>query len=155
MTSTGGIPRRYLVYADPVPPQWAAAWNLYERILATFAADVGSIGARFAVISVPAGQVVDEKAWNRVLVEYPQMQDQTWQLLAPEMRLAAIAAREGVPLIQPLDEFRKNIDGPPMFFGNVGHLTVKGHEVMAKVLEEYLIRSGWLPTLPSTSGAQR
>jgi lysophospholipase L1-like esterase len=154
MTSTGGIPRRYLVYADPVPPQWAAAWNLYERILATFAADVGSIGARFAVVSVPAGQVVDERAWNRIFAEYPEMQGQRWQMLGPETRLAAITARQGVALIQPLDDFRKNIGGASMFFGNVGHFTPRGHEIMAEALERYLTRSGWLPA-PAVSGAAR
>jgi len=153
MTSTGGIPRRYLLYEDPVPPQWEGAWNLYERILATFAADVGTIGARFAVISVPAGQVVDERAWNRVVAQYPQMQDQRWQILGPETRLAAVAARHGVPLIQPLEDFRKNIGGAPMFFGNVGHFTPRGHEIMADALERYLTRSGWLPPPAVTSGA--
>jgi hypothetical protein len=155
MASTGGIPQRYFVYADPVPPQWAAAWNLYERILATFAADAKTIGARFAVISVPAGPVVDERVWNRVLTEYPRMQHQQWQILGPQARLAEITARQGVALIQPLEDFRKNIGGSPMFFGNVGHFTPRGHEIMAEALERYLTRSGWLPTPTATSATAR
>jgi hypothetical protein len=156
--STGGIPKRQLVYRDPSPGEWESAWRVYEKILAAFAADVKSNGGRFAVISVPAGQVVDREVWNRLLGEYPAMAELQWNLRGPEERLRALALKHDVPLIQPLSDFQAHLGGSPMFFNGsgpatqngMGHMTPQGHEVMAIALEQQLDSQHLIPSADRT-----
>ena len=141
----GGVPKRYEVYLDPLRPRWQEAWNTYERILSVFAQEVRSTGSQFAVISVPAGQVVDERAWNKILSDFPDMRSQQWRLDGPEERIRQLANEHGVLLAEPIEDFRKEAGGAPMFFNGNGHMTPRGHEIMAAALGRFLDMAGLLP----------
>jgi hypothetical protein len=144
LRETAGIPKRYLLYETPLADQWEAAWHTYERILDAFAADVQAAGSRFVLMSVPAGQVVNQDAWQRVMSENPAMQSRQWSLSGPEERFASLAASRQLPLIQPLAEFRRRADGDPLFFNGTGHMTPRGHQAAADVMAEYLMSHGLL-----------
>jgi hypothetical protein len=145
-SAVGGVPRRYLLYAEPQSEAWEDAWLRLEFVLAAFNRDVKATGSRFAVISVPAGQVTDERAWLSLLEERPAMQGRDWKLLNPERRLAEVTSRLDIPLMTPLDEFRRRVAAEPLFFGKVGHFTSGGHALMAERLEQWLVDRGYVPS---------
>lgn len=145
MASNEFVPRRYLLYADPIPQRWQMAWNTFERIVSMFDMDVRAEGAKYVLVSVPAGQLVYDKVWSDLLGEYPAMTRRRWQLLRPENYLKELAAAHNLTLIAPLEIFRQGSSQAPLFFGRVGHMTSRGHEIMAATLADSLIAHQLLP----------
>jgi hypothetical protein len=141
----GGVQRRYLLYTQPTPEIWNDAWGRLQFIISTFEREARAGGSRFAVVSVPAGQVADPRAWQSLLDEHPAMQALRWDVDAPERRLKQITADLQVPMLAPLDEFRRASSKEPLFFGRVGHFTPSGHALLAELLERWLIESGQIP----------
>jgi hypothetical protein len=48
-------------------------------------------------------------------------------------------------LVQPYKAFEAQAQGSPFFFGNVGHMTPQGHQLMATLLRDFLVREALLP----------
>jgi hypothetical protein len=151
-TAGNGVPRRYLVYADQPSADWETSWGRFERVVAAFAADAHRDGAEYALISVPAGQVVNTEAWDDLKSKFSAMSSRQWRLRGPEERLKMIATRHNVPLIEPIETFAQSPRRRSLFFGLTGHLTPEGHQMMAAVLEQQLFSRG-LIRLNSSSEA--
>jgi hypothetical protein len=47
-----------------------------------------------------------------------------------------MAEARQLTFITPLDEFRKQAERVPLFFGGAGHFTPQGHALMAAVLAD-------------------
>jgi hypothetical protein len=73
------------------------------------------------------------------------MQGLKWSLNDPEQRLEKLALERNIQIIQPLSEFRVESSGAPLFFGGIGHMTPRGHAVMAKAIADYLTNHSLLP----------
>ena len=95
---------------------------------------------RFLILSLPAGQVVSPSGWQSVLDKHPGMAGVSFDLDGPERRLAEMARKRGFKLAQPYTDYRQASHDPALFFGNVGHFTPAGHEVMTRYLRGYLAR---------------
>jgi hypothetical protein len=120
------IPRRYELYQTSPSPKWQEAWAALEQVLLEFRAEARHQQIPLVVLSVPAGQVVREEAWQGVLRTHPAMQGRDWDLRGPDRRLRALALEHDFILLQPAEVFRRAANGPPLFFGNVGHMTPRG-----------------------------
>jgi hypothetical protein len=141
------VPRRYGLYTDPPPPTWDEAWTTLERILEEFHRQATSAGSRFAVVSLPAGQIAHDTVWEGLTQRYPAMRERQWDRLGPEARLGRLTAKHDIPFVSLLDRFRtcgSTCQGP-LFFGSMGHLTPQGHELVADVLAKWLEDRNWLP----------
>lgn len=146
---SGSIPKRYLLYEEPLRMEWEEAWTIFERILREVVGEAKQHGVPLVWLSVPAGQVVYDESWAAILDDEPAMTEKTWNLEGPEERLAGLASAHQVPLIQPYRTFR-DVDGDtPLYFGRAGHLTVAGHALMAEVIGHYLLENGYVAELPS------
>jgi lysophospholipase L1-like esterase len=141
-TGSAEPPKRFLLYSDPLSREWEEAWEAFERVITRFAATVRQDGATFALVSVPAGQVVHPQVWRQLLQQHPAMSARQWDVLSAEKRLRLLAERHNIPLIAPLDVFIDNISTGPLFFKEIGHLTPRGHEVMADALDAALAEQG-------------
>ena len=80
--------------------------------------------------------------------EYPAMSSRAWDLRLPEMDLRRFAENHHIPLIAPLDDFVRAASTDPLFFQQIGHLTPRGHDVMAAAVEATLVERGLLPPAP-------
>ena len=138
LEATQQVPRRFLLYEEPLGAEWEHAWRTFERVVTRLADTVAQDDVRFAIVSMPAGQVVYPDVWAQLVKEYPAMSTRRWDVLSAEHRLRAIAAAHHIELIEPLDAFVRETSGPPLFFDRIGHLTPRGHEVMARALEAAL-----------------
>jgi lysophospholipase L1-like esterase len=139
------IPRRYQMYLASPDPAWNQAWRNLERVVTAFSGAVASSGARFAIVSLPAGQIVNDAAWEALLAANEAMRAQSWALDLPEQRLREMASRANVPLLVTTPHFRSRPIVDKLFFGRVGHFTPDGHRVMADLLKNWLIEQGLLP----------
>ena len=133
-----GVPRRFLLYRRPLPPEWESAWQVFERLILQFVEEARRQGARFALLSVPASQVVSARAWQQLVELHPAMADVEWDVEGPERRLRELARAHGIPLIQPYRRFQEAAKDTALFFGPVGHMTPSGHHLMASVLEDFV-----------------
>jgi hypothetical protein len=138
------IPTRFRLYLEEAPP-WGEAWAVLERVVLEFAAEARRQKTDLVVLSVPAGQTATPQAWQNLLDRHPVMKDRNWDLEKPDRRLAAFAREHDLRLLQPIKMFQQTEPEPPLFFGNVGHLTERGHRLLAEQIENYLLQQGVLP----------
>jgi hypothetical protein len=143
--SSGEILKRYLVYGQPLAQEWKDAWKLYERAIENFSLETAHQGAQLIILSVPAPWVASSQAWNTILASNPAMKEKTWDLLGPEERLANFAKKHELRLLAPYCAFGEAWSTEPLYWGNLGHMTPRGHKVMARVLEEYLLKERLVP----------
>jgi len=139
------IPQRFRLYLPSPESSWEQAWSTLERVLMEFAAEAQRQETRLVVLSVPAGHVINPRAWQNTLDTHPAMLDKDWDLEGPDRRLKAFAQEHGLLLLQPGEVFRQAGHEPPLFFGDLGHMTARGHQLMAETLEGFLQREGILP----------
>jgi hypothetical protein len=72
------------------------------------------------------------------------MMSRQWNLDGPEERLLELATKIRTPLLRPMSAFERATN-EPLFFNGVGHLTPRGHEIMANSLATQLDHLGLLP----------
>lgn len=138
---SGEIPQRYLFYGQSHTQEWMDAWALYERALNDFALETARQGSGLVILSVPAPWVSSPQAWNLILNSNPTMKDKVWSLAGPEQRLEEFAKSRGWRLLAPHGAFGEAWSSEePLYWSHLGHMTPRGHQVMARVLEEYLTR---------------
>jgi lysophospholipase L1-like esterase len=133
-----GIPLRYRFYQESSPADWDESWVRFEGVLREFLKSMNDRNKPWVLVSVPAGQIVNESVWESILQRHPAMRQESWNTQGPEERLAAFAKCHEIPYVQALPAFRQATDRGPLFFGQVGHFTPEGHAVMAEVLNEFL-----------------
>jgi hypothetical protein len=132
------IPLRFQLYQEPHTAEWEDAWLRFEAVLREFSHSLSDKNVAWAIMSVPAGQVVNDKSWQAILENHPVMADSKWDVLGPEQRLAAFAKDQQILHLQPNAEFQQAAKQAPLFFGDVGHFTTEGHAVMAGSLVKFL-----------------
>lgn len=135
------VPKRFEIYGPAPRAEWEQAWRTLEGVLASVADDTRRLGAKLVVLSIPAAQVVDPRAWAGLLDQNPSMRARSWDLEGPERRLRTIADAHQIALLQPYREFQSAASTAPsgsLYFGNVGHMTARGHELLAAELAKFL-----------------
>jgi hypothetical protein len=149
------IPMRHMLYAEPCPPEWEEAWAVLERVLQEIAAETERLGARLMIVSLPCAQLVDPDSWGNIQQQFPAMKQQNWDLERPERRLTAIAEQNHWLLCQLYPMFRTRASGERLFFGNVGHMNPRGHELTAELIAEFINAQRLLPEIESNDHAVR
>jgi lysophospholipase L1-like esterase len=142
-----GVPRRYHVYRERPDAKWDVAWERLEQVVKDFSRQSRGQGAAYAVLVVPAGQLVYPAAWETLQTQFPAMRRERWNLDGPRERLAGLAGKHDITIIDVHDQFVQSRNEAPLFFGHVGHMTPEGHRVMAGALERALT-----PLVASRSG---
>jgi hypothetical protein len=141
-----GLLQRYLFYQTPHQPVWEEAWTIFERVLLEFAAEAHRQQVKLVLLSVPAAQVVNRAAWQNILNQTPDMTRVEWDLEGPERRLQNFTASHNIPLLQPYRAYQQATKSSPLFFGDVGHMTSHGHQLMAQLLEDFMRRQELIPS---------
>jgi SGNH hydrolase-like domain, acetyltransferase AlgX len=116
-------------------------WERTHRILAALKADVEWHGARFAVLYVPVRFEVNDEVWELSRGRYRM--GRRWDRDVVFNRLRAVCEEEGIPLVDPRDELRRQeMSGAPAYYTRDVHWTAAGNAVAAHALDP-LVRS-WL-----------
>jgi hypothetical protein len=116
------------------------AWRLTETLVRRMKQVAQAGGARFMVLSLP---ISDELL---VLAPHPPF-DPAY----PDRRMAAFAARHGIPFIALRESFAEISRRGTTLFGfdadypGWGHLNSAGHQAAAKTLAEFLAQHGLVP----------
>jgi hypothetical protein len=124
-------------------PEWEQSWQITERLLAQAAATAAQAGVSFVVVAAPSTFQVIPDDWRQLVRESRRPQSD-WDQDKPSQRLAEIAARRGLTLIDLLPALRAARDNgaAPLYFDRDKHWTPAGHEVVAQAIEARLRELG-------------
>lgn len=128
------LPGVWGVFLSDPGAEVEAAWEITEALLVRLRDEVEADGGRLLVFYVPAAVVTDEKAWRRMTGQYRLSGKATRE--AVRHRLAAMAERHQMELLDPTREFRRR--GMGYYVEGEGHWNEAGHELAASLM------AGWI-----------
>ena len=146
------IDRALTMYLPELPPEMARGLAVSKECIRRIDAIARERGGRTGVVLLPARfQVRDDDYANlRAIVA-----ESGGTLLRDigTARFQEALAPLGLPMMDPLPVFRRLPQQPELFFATTAHLTVRGHEVLAAGLEDFLRSSGLLarPSRPASA----
>lgn len=141
-----GVPIDYWVYADPPPPEWAAAWEHTFRILDRFRDVVVARGARFAVMVVTSRDHLYPSSWKDLEETYPRLRSGLWNLEAPAQRVLDWCQSRGVACLNlmPIFQVDRDSGGERLHYLHDGHWTAAGHALAARAASQFILRESLL-----------
>ncbi len=139
-------------YAASPAPRIAEGIRIARDCVRDIAAHAAQLGAKTGVILMPARFQVDDGDYGR-LKEIVRSTGGELVRDAATGRFEAAFAELALPRVDPLPELRAAARGPDLFFQQNVHLTPRGHEILAGVLERFLDESGLLKA-PEPSAAR-
>ncbi len=108
-------------------------------------------GKTLVVCFIPSNFQISSR-YDRSIIDRPGYRVRLEQMAVarslrePQTSLSRWFAANGVRYLDPTEEFiRAERDGTKLYFDFDGHLSPKGHRLMAKLLEEYLVRNQLIP----------
>jgi hypothetical protein len=137
------IPIPFFIYQEPPDDRFEAAWSLTEAILSRLRDEVERRGAQLVVVIVGAPEQIYPDAWERTLAAQPAMHSLTWDLAAPNRRLATFLAAQDIPHLDLLPVFQQaaaRSETPPLHFRHDQHWTAAGHHLAAEAIHDFLIK---------------
>lgn len=124
----------YGVEDDPAAERY---WRLTGQILRAFRESASRAGAELILVYAPAIVQVEEENWRMKRDLFGLIGE--FDLDKPNRRLAAAAARDGIPLLDLSPAFRKHT-GPRRLYYEESHWTPEGHALAARLAADYLLQ---------------
>lgn len=127
-------------YAASPPPRIGEGLAIARDCIRDIAAHAAQLNARTGVLLMPARFQVDDADYGRLR---DIVRSAGGQLVrdAATRRFDDAIATLGLPRVDPLPALRGALPGPDLFFQRNVHLTPRGHQVIADVLERFLVDS--------------
>jgi hypothetical protein len=123
------------VYLNEVGDDWRQAWEITETLLGQVQTTADGAGAPLLVVAAPTEWQTYDDLWPKLIGTGSQAK-RRFSVTAPDERLAEIAQRQHVHLLDLRETFRAEVteDGPAPIFRKDGHWTDVGHAVAARVI---------------------
>lgn len=128
-------------YAAAPAPRIGEGINIAVDCVRGIAEHAARLHARTGIMLMPARFQVDDPDYGRLKEAVAAAGGQLVRDAATERFDRALASLD-VPRIDPLPALRAALPGPDLFFQRNVHLTPRGHDLIAGVLERFLIDSG-------------
>lgn len=101
------------------------------------------LGCPFVLVTYPYAHQVSGREWDLGRIQWgflPGDVSDPWLM----REMAAFGAREGFPVIDLTEDFRRSADFP-LYYAKDGHWTAKGHVLAAEGIARELLRLGVVP----------
>ena len=133
-------------YLVEPPPEWQEAWQVTEALIGRARDTSRGLGAEFLLVIAPSSYQVSDDAWRWLVGGATQDRNRRYEREVPNRRLAEIASRTDVPILDLLPSVRAAAaEDVPLYFLDDGHWTSEGHAVGAKALADYVRAHGLVP----------
>jgi lysophospholipase L1-like esterase len=134
-------------YAAQPSPRIAEGLALTKQRIETIVADGRSLGARSAIVLMPARFQVDDGDYGRLREIVRQAGGELVRDAATE-RFDDVLAGLPASRLDMLPKLRRALPGPDLFYQTTVHLTPRGHRVVADALMEFIRTQGLLGIPP-------
>jgi hypothetical protein len=124
-------PDPLMIYGDGAGT--AALWNTTEELIGAFVSTAHARGIPVALVIMPELIQIDGARWSSATKDRPGLDP-----LLPDRRLAEIATRLGVPLLDLEPALRAAGTTEPLYFPLDSHWTVAGNRVVGEALARFL-----------------
>jgi hypothetical protein len=130
-----GLDAEREVYLNELGDDWRNAWDTTEALLAQVKQTADDAGIPLLLVLSPSEWQTYDDLWPELVGDGDQAKRRFSQD-APNKRLAEIADRHGITLLDLRPIFRAEVaaGAPPVVFRNDGHWTAYGHEVAARAV---------------------
>jgi lysophospholipase L1-like esterase len=140
--------RNLLVFQKPVPAEMETEWRLSEQLLVRLRDAVRARGRRLLVALVPSELQVVRGVWERD-GRKEGLDPGSFDLEAPNLRVAAFCHAAGIPVVDLLPAFRAaSRGGEVLYLPSDHHWNAEGHRLAAEILLAELRKRGWLAPSP-------
>jgi lysophospholipase L1-like esterase len=129
--------------AGAAAPRIQRGVEITRRVVETIDSEAALVGARTAVVLMPARFQVDDADFGR-LRDTVSAAGGELDRDGANRRFEAALADLPLPRIDLLPALREKLPGPDLFYQETVHLTPRGHEVVAEALDHFLRTSGLL-----------
>ena len=128
-------------YAASPAPRIAQGLAISRRVVDAIIAESAVLGARTAVVLMPARFQVDDADYGRLR---QIVSEAGGELVRDGATIRFKQALGGIeaPVFDPLPAMRAALPGPDLFFQQTVHLTPRGHEIVAAAVEQFLRGAG-------------
>lgn len=141
-------------YAAKMPPHVAEGLDIARDAFGTIASESAQLGARSALVLVPARFQVDDADYGRLREGIRAAGGELVRDAATDRFNTALTALP-LPRLDLLPVFRRALPGPPLFFQTTVHLTPRGHRVVADALAQFLTDEGLVNGAGTTAPVSR
>ncbi|HEX6974560.1 MAG TPA: hypothetical protein VF147_09170 [Vicinamibacterales bacterium] len=124
-------------YAAKPAPRIARGLEITRQCVETIAAEASAVGARSAIVLMPARFQVDDADYGRLRDIVAQSGGELVRDAATT-RFDQAMATLPIPRFDALPSLRAALPGPDLFFQETVHLTPRGHQVVAAALEQFI-----------------
>lgn len=130
-----GLDAEREVYLNELGDDWPNAWEVTEALLAKVQATADDAGIPLLLVLSPSEWQTYDDMWPELVGDGSQAKRRFSQE-APNKRLAEIAERHGIALLDLRPIFRAEVEAgaPPVIFREDGHWTEHGHDVAARAV---------------------
>jgi lysophospholipase L1-like esterase len=128
-------------YAERPAARIGEGLRISRECIQAIADDAGAAGAKTMIMLMPARFQVDDADYGR-LEQAVEASGGTLVRDAATTRFNEALAGIPVPRFDALPALRAAVPGPDVFFQQTVHLTPRGHEVVARALEDFIRRNG-------------
>jgi hypothetical protein len=138
------------VYLNEPGDDWKQAWDVTEALLARVQGVADMNGVPLLVVLSPSQWQTYDDLWLNKLGNGDQAR-RRYSPDAPNARLAEIADRHGITLLDLRPTFRAESasGGPPVIFRKDGHWTERGHAIAARAVAD-VVQYHALAGVPTT-----
>lgn len=112
-------------------------WEYTQTILHNLAQETAQHNERLIVLILPTSYQVYKTTWDEYIAAL-QLDPREYDLEKPQRLLSEFFSNHGIEFVDALPALRDNLIGPPLFFAVDGHLTPEGHNIVGRLLCEYL-----------------
>lgn len=134
---------RHLIFRTDDPGDVAHAWDLTERLIRTFAAEVEANGSRFLLAVLPTGPQLYPDLWAEILAAAGD-DSSHFDPEYPERRILSFCEAEGIACLTLLESLRavadKDAVGDDRLFYDNGrrHFNDEGNRLAAEIIYDFL-----------------
>ncbi|MCC7369507.1 MAG: SGNH/GDSL hydrolase family protein [Chloroflexi bacterium] len=131
------------VYLNETGEDWTRAWEITEALLAKVQETADTAGVPLLVVLSPSEWQTYDDLWPKLVGTGDQAR-RRFSPDAPNQRLAEIAARHQIQMLDLRPVFRAEVErgAPPVIFRKDGHWTEHGHEVAAQAVVQSIQAHG-------------
>ena len=136
------IPADYFIYSEEYPDFLMEGFEKTKYFLSKIKETADEKEIKFLVVLFPTQEQIYEDVWREVKETYPEMKNMDWDLEKPNQMLKNYFEENRIAYLDLRPFFKKALPklDERLYYKYDGHLNKTGHQLVAKILEEYILK---------------